>query len=200
MRLGCVETKKVDVRIIAATNVDLKKMMAEGRFREDLYYRLYVITISLPPLRDRREDIPLLAEHFLRLYAEENAKPIAGVDPDAIGRSSTTTGRATCASSRTRSSAPSSSARREPDRARPAARNRAVSRARRAADPAARRTASTYKRARRGLREASDPHRPAAHRRRAEARRGAPEDQAHDAPRDHQETGDPGELAADRRG
>ncbi|HEY3171093.1 MAG TPA: sigma-54 dependent transcriptional regulator, partial [Thermoanaerobaculia bacterium] len=59
MRLGSVETQKADVRIIAATNVDLKKMVGEGRFREDLYYRLCVITIPIPPLRDRREDIPL---------------------------------------------------------------------------------------------------------------------------------------------
>ncbi len=83
MRVGSVETQKVDVRIIAATNVDLKKMVAEGRFRDDLYYRLCVITISIPPLRERREDIPLLAEHFMRLYASENEKPISGIDPEA---------------------------------------------------------------------------------------------------------------------
>ena len=80
MRVGRVETQKADVRIIAATNVDLKKMVAEGRFRDDLYYRLCVITIPLPPLRERREDIPLLAEHFVRLYASENNKPITGLD------------------------------------------------------------------------------------------------------------------------
>jgi two-component system response regulator PilR (NtrC family) len=74
MRLGGVETLKVDVRIIAATNVDLRKMMEEGRFREDLYYRLHVITVTLPPLRERKEDIPLLAQHFLEKYGEENAK------------------------------------------------------------------------------------------------------------------------------
>ena len=60
MRLGGVETIKVDVRIIAATNVDLRRMMDEGRFREDLYYRLHVITVQLPPLRERKDDIPLL--------------------------------------------------------------------------------------------------------------------------------------------
>ena len=69
MRLGGVETIKVDVRIIAATNADLEKLMAAGRFREDLYYRLNVITIPLPPLRRRREDIPLLVAHFLEKYA-----------------------------------------------------------------------------------------------------------------------------------
>jgi two-component system response regulator PilR (NtrC family) len=84
MRVGSVETQKVDVRIIAATNVDLKKMVAEGRFRDDLYYRLCVITIPIPPLRERREDIALLAEHFMRLYASENEKPIAGIGPEAF--------------------------------------------------------------------------------------------------------------------
>ncbi|PYQ33951.1 MAG: DNA-binding response regulator, partial [Acidobacteria bacterium] len=84
MRLGSVETQKADVRIIAATNVDLKKMVGEGRFREDLYYRLCVITIPIPPLRDRREDIPLLADHFVRLYASENDKPISGLEPETM--------------------------------------------------------------------------------------------------------------------
>ena len=60
MRLGGVETIKVDVRIIAATNVDLRQMMDEGKFREDLYYRLHVITVQLPALRERKDDIPLL--------------------------------------------------------------------------------------------------------------------------------------------
>ena len=84
MRVGSVETQKADVRIIAATNVDLKKMVVEGRFRDDLYYRLCVISVSIPPLRDRREDIPMLAEHFMRLYASENAKTITGISPDAM--------------------------------------------------------------------------------------------------------------------
>ena len=75
MRLGGVETIKVDVRIIAATNVDLQQMMEEGRFREDLYYRLHVITVQLPPLRERKDDIPLLVQHFLEKYGEENHKP-----------------------------------------------------------------------------------------------------------------------------
>lgn len=75
MRLGGTETIKVDVRILAASNTDLLQLVREGRFREDLYHRLNVISISLPPLRERREDIPLLLEHFLKRYAEENAKP-----------------------------------------------------------------------------------------------------------------------------
>lgn len=74
MPLGSTETIKVDVRIIAATNADLRKLVEEGRFREDLYYRLNVINITLPPLRDRRSDIPLLAEYFFQKYCEENGK------------------------------------------------------------------------------------------------------------------------------
>jgi DNA-binding NtrC family response regulator len=84
MRLGSVETVKVDVRIIAATNADLHKLMAEQRFREDLYYRLNVITIQLPPLRRRREDIPLLTSHFLQKYADENKRRVKEVTPDAM--------------------------------------------------------------------------------------------------------------------
>src|ERR1043166_1185324 len=84
MRLGSVDTIKVDVRIIAATNADLHKLMAENRFREDLYYRLNVITIPLPPLRRRREDIALLVAHFLDKYAEENKRKVREVTPDAM--------------------------------------------------------------------------------------------------------------------
>jgi two-component system response regulator PilR (NtrC family) len=84
MRLGGVETIKVDVRIIAATNVDLRHMMEEGRFREDLYYRLHVITVPLPPLRERREDIPLLVQHFLDKYGAENNKHGQEVTADAL--------------------------------------------------------------------------------------------------------------------
>ena len=83
MRLGGVETIKVDVRIIAATNVDLRRMMEDGRFREDLYYRLHVITVQLPPLRDRRDDIPLLVQHFLEKYGEENQKKL-DLTPEAL--------------------------------------------------------------------------------------------------------------------
>jgi two-component system, NtrC family, response regulator PilR len=74
MRLGGMETIKIDVRIVAATNCDLRVMMDDGRFREDLYYRLHVINIYLPPLRERKEDIPLLAQHFLEKYGDENNK------------------------------------------------------------------------------------------------------------------------------
>jgi two-component system response regulator PilR (NtrC family) len=74
MRLGGMETIKVDVRIVAATNCDLRQMVVDGRFREDLFYRLHVINLSLPPLRDRKEDIPVLAHHFLAKYGTENRK------------------------------------------------------------------------------------------------------------------------------
>ncbi|MGZ8708682.1 MAG: sigma-54-dependent transcriptional regulator [Thermoanaerobaculia bacterium] len=84
MRLGSVETVKVDVRIIAATNADLQKLMADQRFREDLYYRLNVITIQLPPLRRRREDIALLVQHFLQKYSEENKRRVREVTADAM--------------------------------------------------------------------------------------------------------------------
>ncbi len=84
MRLGGVDTIKVDVRIIAATNVDLRHMVDEGRFREDLYYRLHVITIPLPALRERKEDIPLLVQHFLQKYGEENGKTGLEILPDAL--------------------------------------------------------------------------------------------------------------------
>jgi DNA-binding NtrC family response regulator len=74
MPLGSTETIKVDVRIVAATNADLKKLVEEGKFREDLYYRLNVINLALPPLRDRKEDIPALVEHFFTKYCRENEK------------------------------------------------------------------------------------------------------------------------------
>ncbi|MBK5259663.1 MAG: sigma-54-dependent Fis family transcriptional regulator [Thermoanaerobaculia bacterium] len=84
MRLGSVETVKVDVRIIAATNADLSKLMRDNLFREDLFYRLNVITLQLPPLRRRREDIPLLVSHFLDEYAEENKRKVREVTPEAM--------------------------------------------------------------------------------------------------------------------
>ena len=84
MQLGGVQEIQVDVRIIAATNVDLRQAVREGKFREDLFYRLNVINIELPPLRSRREDIPLLAQHFLKFYAEENGLPTRSLAPDAL--------------------------------------------------------------------------------------------------------------------
>ena len=84
MRLGGVETIKVDVRIIAATNVDLQHMVDDGRFREDLYYRLHVITVQLPALRERSDDIPLLVQHFLEKYGEENHKTHLELTPEAL--------------------------------------------------------------------------------------------------------------------
>jgi len=84
MPLGSNEIIKVDVRVIAATNVDLSRLVTEGKFREDLYYRLNVITIPLPPLRDRKEDIPLLAAHFFEKYCAENAKPMRQFSAEAL--------------------------------------------------------------------------------------------------------------------
>ncbi|HYE87656.1 MAG TPA: sigma-54 dependent transcriptional regulator [Vicinamibacterales bacterium] len=84
MRLGGMETIKVDVRIIAATNVDLKQEMEEGRFREDLFYRLHVISIHLPALRERRDDVPLLVQHFLEKYGVENERRNMEVTPEAL--------------------------------------------------------------------------------------------------------------------
>ncbi len=84
MHLGGVQEIQVDVRVIAATNSELRQAVKEGRFREDLYYRLNVITIDLPPLRHRKEDIPLLADHFLDKYCAENEKPARKLGPDAL--------------------------------------------------------------------------------------------------------------------
>ncbi len=82
--LGGVQEIQVDVRIIAATNVDLKQLVREGKFRDDLYYRLNVITVHLPALRQRREDIPLLVDFFLKKFAKENDKPPRQVAPEAL--------------------------------------------------------------------------------------------------------------------
>lgn len=84
MRLGGTKTIKVDVRIIAATNSDLEELIRQKAFRKDLFYRLNVIKIELPPLRERKEDIPLLVKHFLDLYTKENSKEIDGVSEDVL--------------------------------------------------------------------------------------------------------------------
>src|SRR5437763_14343390 len=84
--IGRTEETDVDVRIIAATNKDFEKEIAEGRFREDLYYRLSVIPIQVPALRERREDIPLLARHFLERFRKTMEKPIEGISPEAMGK------------------------------------------------------------------------------------------------------------------
>ena len=85
-RLGGTRTQRVDVRLVTATNQDLAQMVKEKRFREDLYSRLNVITITVPPLRERREDIRLLAQHFLRVYSAKNNRRLEGFTDDAIRR------------------------------------------------------------------------------------------------------------------
>jgi DNA-binding NtrC family response regulator len=84
MRLGGTENIKVDVRIVAACNVDLLGLVRDGRFREDLYHRLNVIALKLPPLRERREDVPLLVDHFLRDFTKENNRPLGRFTPEAM--------------------------------------------------------------------------------------------------------------------
>jgi two-component system response regulator AtoC len=83
-RVGGVSTTRVDVRLVAATNVDLRAEVAAGRFREDLFYRLNVVSITLPPLRERKEDIPLLARHFLEKYRRRLGKEVDRIDDDAL--------------------------------------------------------------------------------------------------------------------
>ena len=83
-RLGGTEETTADIRIIAATNQDLPRLVAEGRFREDLFYRINVIQLHLPPLRDRPDDVPLLAEHFLAKFAEQMRKPVRSISHEAL--------------------------------------------------------------------------------------------------------------------
>ncbi len=83
-RVGGSRTLRVDVRIVCATNKDLAAEVAAGRFREDLFYRLNVISITLPPLRSRKDDVPLLAHHFLKLYADKNSKRVTGISREAM--------------------------------------------------------------------------------------------------------------------
>jgi len=84
MRLGGTETIKVDVRILAASNVEVLNLVREGRFREDLYHRLNVIGLEMPPLRERRGDVPLLLDHFLQHFSKENDKPLRRFTPAAM--------------------------------------------------------------------------------------------------------------------
>jgi two-component system response regulator HydG len=84
--IGSARTAKVDVRLVAATNQDLARLVGEKRFREDLFYRMQVITLTVPPLRERREDIPLLAQHFLRLYATKNQRTLDGFTEAALAK------------------------------------------------------------------------------------------------------------------
>ena len=82
--VGGTQEKEVDVRVVAATNRDLEAEVEKGTFRQDLFYRLNVIQLRLPPLRERREDIPILVDHFVRKFAAEHGRKISGVDPDAM--------------------------------------------------------------------------------------------------------------------
>jgi transcriptional regulator with PAS, ATPase and Fis domain len=83
-RVGGTETVKIDVRMVAATNQNLEELVAEKKFREDLFYRLNVVSIHLPSLRERAEDIPLLTGHFLNKYAAQNNKPVCRISPEAM--------------------------------------------------------------------------------------------------------------------
>jgi transcriptional regulator with GAF, ATPase, and Fis domain len=105
-RVGGTAPIKVDVRIIATTNRDLAAEAAAGRFRQDLYYRLSVIPMHIPPLRERADDIPLLAYRFAMRTAEEMGKPLEGIAPETLAMLQRYRGRATCASCSTSSSAP----------------------------------------------------------------------------------------------
>src|SRR6266567_1278959 len=83
-RVGSSKTRKINVRVLSATNADLNAEVAEGRFRQDLRFRLNTVEIDLPPLRERREDIPALAEHFLRQHRERYQRQITGLSPEAF--------------------------------------------------------------------------------------------------------------------
>ena len=105
-RVGSSRSRRVDVRILAATNADVRAEVAAGRFREDLFFRLNTVEIHLPPLRERRDDIPLLAGHFLKQFAARYRRPVTGFSPDGMrALLARILGRAMCANSRTRSSA-----------------------------------------------------------------------------------------------
>ena len=106
-RLGGTRTLKVDVRLVAATNRDLRAALEEGTFREDLYYRLNVVAIDIPSLREHKEDIPALANYFLERYAKESAKTITAITPEAMKRLMDYHWQETSASCRTSSNAAS---------------------------------------------------------------------------------------------
>ena len=102
--LGAERTEHVDVRVIAATNRDLRQLVDEGRFQDDLFYRLHVIPIGVPPLRERVEDIPMLVAYFADKHATRCGKSIDSLEEGVMSTLQDITGRATCASSKTRSS------------------------------------------------------------------------------------------------
>ena len=99
-RVGGNETIRTDVRLIAATHRDLKEWSAEGKFRTDLYYRVGVFTIHLPPLRERGEDLPLLVQHFLRRFRRELGREVREVAPETLERLGAMRGRETSGSCR----------------------------------------------------------------------------------------------------
>jgi len=99
--VGATQGRRVEVRVLAASNADYHALIAAGRFREDLYYRLARFTVEVPPLRDRREDIHLLADHFLRLFAREMNLPRPSLSPAALASLEAYAFPATCANSRT---------------------------------------------------------------------------------------------------
>ena len=200
MRLGGIETIKVDVRIVAATNVELQRMVDEGKFREDLFYRLHVITVQLPALRERREDIPLLAQHFLEKYSLENQKPRLEVTPEALDLllEYRLAGQRAPAGERHR--AGGRSLIRTADRRRPGSGQRAEQPA--LSDAAVRRAARGHFLPRCRERVPARPHRVGARagRRSAEARRRTAADQAHDPQRDDQAPRYPSAPKAGRPG
>ena len=106
-RVGGTADVRVDVRVIAATNRDLEEQVTAGKFREDLFYRLNVLRVEIPPLRERVDDVPLLAQHFIETFAREFKRPVRGLEPGGGDcPSAPTGGRATCASCAIWSSAP----------------------------------------------------------------------------------------------
>ena len=103
--MGGTQPLRVDVRLIASTNKDLEEEIAKGNFREDLFYRLNVVPFLVPPLRDRKQDIPLLAREFLAEFGRQYGRPRVEIGEEALEALAATTGPATCASSKTSSSA-----------------------------------------------------------------------------------------------